>query len=303
MASSPWERVLQWRLPPEETVLAMRGRDVLRYAELTEQQQQRQQQQQQGVEDFDRQIQRLLVLSPHDADKIEQTLRATCGMREDACHAVAKRQEQVMKDMLREKKDWLLSRERREEIGEEADVAAMTSSPQEVQSRLALALLCPLLESQSRTDPSLRAATARLLRDLLRCVPPQGLRDGDPGGLNRLEDILVRWLEDGGGGGRDEKVLLCECLVALVCARASPSGLVPAGAILRKMRGEVPSLPGVAACVERFARLEGGSRTPVNICEPGSHRGSFTFDNEPLSEWMKLGRKTLCGVTTGIDDS
>ncbi len=295
--SSDVSHVLQWRLPAEEGLVGMRDPEVVRYTERGGQQQQEEEKEkeeeggerQDGERDLDKQIQQLLVLSPRD--RMEERLSAACAQGEDACHLVAGRQADALLRMMREKAEWLAERRRRRERDDRTEPVALPQSLSDVQSRAALTLLCPLLESQARSDPSLRATTAILLRDLLRGVPPQSLPEEDEG-LERLQGLLADWLLSGSRsgeweGGEEEEALLAECLVSLVCARDSLVGLVEAADVLMRRLPRLTSLPGASDAVDRLGALEGGPREPVNVCHPESHRGTFSFNNEPMSDWRQ----------------
>ncbi len=64
-----------------------------------------------------------------------------------------------------------------------------------VESELSLMLIVCLLESQSRTDPSLTGVTTKLLSDHFRNRSPISRSNAQPKHLDSLENLLRNWLE------------------------------------------------------------------------------------------------------------
>ncbi len=234
-------------------------------------------------------MQQLLVLDNQDANKIEERLSAACGggeRGEDPCHQSAARRATVLRAMLMERAAWVEAEEkRRRDRDREAEEDRAAGATADVHARMALALLCPILESQARENPSVRAVSTHLLRDLLRDLPAQSLPDDLA--FERVESVLVNWLTE--GAQHEERSLLASCLVCLACARDSKEGLVRAISVLqrRNIPEEAPDLQETYAPVRRLAGQEGGPRQPVHVCHSDAHQGSFAFDNEPMSEWKQ----------------
>lgn len=95
-------------------------------------------------------------------------------------------------------------------------------------SRLSLLLVFPLLQSQSKTDPSLCGATTQLLAQCLNECPPHSLNKEPVDCLNGLESLLCSWLGDKDIDHRPEVVIVvspqekettASALVALASAR------------------------------------------------------------------------------------
>ena len=90
-------------------------------------------------------------------------------------------------------------------------------------TRFGLLLVLPLLQSQSKFDPSLCGITAELLLSCLRDCSPLSLTKEPSDCLNGLETLLSTWL----GEGTPEQVVkdptqrenTASALVALTCAR------------------------------------------------------------------------------------
>lgn len=96
-------------------------------------------------------------------------------------------------------------------------------------SRVGLLLVFPLLQSQTRHDPSLCGVTAEVLLACLRDCQPLSLGKEPADCLNGLERLLCSWLEGGSDaeGSTQGRPLLTQqqrqnaaaALVALACAR------------------------------------------------------------------------------------
>lgn len=90
-------------------------------------------------------------------------------------------------------------------------------------SRMGLLLVFPLIQSQSKTDPSLCNITAEVLLNCLRDCQPLSLTKEPADCLNGIESLLCSWLED--TSTLDQQVSFKQkensaaALVALACAR------------------------------------------------------------------------------------
>ena len=97
-------------------------------------------------------------------------------------------------------------------------------------SHVSLLLLVPILESQSRTDPSLAGQCSELLLQCLQTCAPNSLAAEPTSCIKGLADLLCSWLQqanDEEDVNRQEELARCgvkreslvAALVALACAR------------------------------------------------------------------------------------
>ncbi len=123
---------------------------------------------------------------------------------QDNCHIVAEKQAHILKSALREMSKCGTPIFKNDgKIGLKAKISNVPQQPplpRDIQARISLTLLCPLLESQAKKDPILRVTTVGLLRELLATLPPQCLPKDEAFG--RLDELLVSWLDDDTQVGR-----------------------------------------------------------------------------------------------------
>uniref|UniRef100_A0A452TXS8 HECT domain E3 ubiquitin protein ligase 4 n=1 Tax=Ursus maritimus TaxID=29073 RepID=A0A452TXS8_URSMA len=147
-------------------------------------------------------------------------------------------------------------------------------------SRMGLLLVFPLIQSQSRTDPSLCNITAEVLLNCLRDCQPLSLTKEPADCLNGIETLLCSWLEDTSDTGRHiphkQKENAAAALVALACARGSLKTFVHTVHLLQKQT-DLGSLP-VADVLYRLLLLEGGPGSPSCLLG-GKHIVSWGYED------------------------
>ncbi|XP_026715783.1 probable E3 ubiquitin-protein ligase HECTD4 [Athene cunicularia] len=145
---------------------------------------------------------------------------------------------------------------------------------------MGLLLVFPLIQSQSRTDPSLCNITAEVLLNCLRDCQPLSLTKEPADCLNGIESLLCSWLEDTSASGQQipykQKENAAAALVALACARGSLKTFVHTVHLLQKQT-DLGSLP-VADVLYRLLLLEGGPGSPSCLLG-GKHIVSWGFED------------------------
>jgi hypothetical protein len=117
-----------------------------------------------------------------------------------------------------------------------------------VESELSLMLIVCLLESQSRTDPSLTGVTTKLLSDHFRNRSPISRSNAQPKHLDSLENLLRTWLEASLSVENASTASLCvenakveetaTALVTLACAYDSRATLIRTIHVLKNIEAK-----------------------------------------------------------------
>uniref|UniRef100_A0A8C3LBS9 HECT domain E3 ubiquitin protein ligase 4 n=1 Tax=Chrysolophus pictus TaxID=9089 RepID=A0A8C3LBS9_CHRPC len=145
---------------------------------------------------------------------------------------------------------------------------------------MGLLLVFPLIQSQSRTDPSLCNITAEVLLNCLRDCQPLSLTKEPADCLNGIESLLCSWLEETSASGHQipykQKENAAAALVALACARGSLKTFVHTVHLLQKQT-DLGTLP-VADVLYRLLLLEGGPGSPSCLLG-GKHIVSWGFED------------------------
>ncbi|XP_006894741.1 PREDICTED: probable E3 ubiquitin-protein ligase HECTD4 [Elephantulus edwardii] len=145
---------------------------------------------------------------------------------------------------------------------------------------MGLLLVFPLIQSQSRTDPSLCNITAEVLLNCLRDCQPLSLTKEPADCLNGIETLLCSWLEETSDTGQHiphkQKENAAAALVALACARGSLKTFVHTVHLLQKQT-DLGSLP-VADVLYRLLILEGGPGSPSCLLG-GKHIVSWGYED------------------------
>uniref|UniRef100_A0A4W3K6B9 HECT domain E3 ubiquitin protein ligase 4 n=1 Tax=Callorhinchus milii TaxID=7868 RepID=A0A4W3K6B9_CALMI len=141
---------------------------------------------------------------------------------------------------------------------------------------MGLLLVFPLIQSQSKTDPSLCNITAEVLLNCLRDCQPLSLTKEPGDCLNGLEALLCSWLEEPPASDhpipQKQKENAAAALVALACARGSLKTLIHTVHLLQKQTDL--GFLSVTDVLHRLLLLEGG---------PGS--ASCLLGNKHMVSW------------------
>lgn len=131
-------------------------------------------------------------------------------------------------------------------------------------TRISLLLILPLLQSQSKTDPSLCTVTSSVILSCLRDCPPLSLAKEPSDCLNGLESLLCGWLGEGDSSsaptsravGESHRQNAAAALVALACARGHVKTLIHTIDLLQQL-GDIPPLH-VTDILSSLLECEGG---------------------------------------------
>ena len=136
---------------------------------------------------------------------LEYRLNALCGLWNAQCSLAPSQPSREKDGTLSEEAITLM---KKQGLWKEPEQAAFTV-------RVSFLLVLPLLESQSRLDPSVCGLTTQLLSSCLRDCPPLSLAKEPPDCLNGLESLLCKWI---GEGDAESSRLTNEQLHVAVCA-------------------------------------------------------------------------------------
>ncbi|PFX24720.1 putative E3 ubiquitin-protein ligase HECTD4 [Stylophora pistillata] len=155
-------------------------------------------------------------------------------------------------------------------------------------SHVSLLLLVPILESQSRTDPSLAGQCSELLLHCLQNCAPNSLAAEPTSCIKGLADLLCSWLQqanDEEDVNRQEELARCgvkreslvAALVALACARLSGHLFIQVLDVLLQQRTPLAKLP-VGAVLKRMAEYERkGSFSELSVIQTSRFISSWQF--------------------------
>lgn len=173
----------------------------------------------------------ILTFETKNPSELSERLRAICGNQSNAYARLLEYRLNALRGLWNAQRQLALEEQHeRESSGDEEALALLKrqgllqqSEQAPFTSRMGLLLVFPLIESQSRTDPSLGNVTAEVLLTCLRDCQPLSLTKEPADCLNGIEALLCSWLEEASPGGQQiphrQKENAAAALVALACAR------------------------------------------------------------------------------------
>lgn len=163
--------------------------------------------------------------------ELAERLRSVCGNQSNAYARLLEYRLNALRGLWNAQRQLALEEQHeRDSSGDEETLAllkrqGLLQQPEQAPftSRMGLLLVFPLIQSQSRTDPSLCNITAEVLLNCLRDCQPLSLTKEPADCLNGIETLLCSWLEETSDTGRHipqkQKENAAAALVALACAR------------------------------------------------------------------------------------
>ncbi|XP_030141340.4 probable E3 ubiquitin-protein ligase HECTD4 isoform X3 [Taeniopygia guttata] len=230
----------------------------------------------------------ILTFETKNPTELAERLRSVCGNQSNAYARLLEYRLNALRGLWNAQRQLALEEQHdRESSGDEEALAllkrqGLLQQPEQAPftSRMGLLLVFPLIQSQSRTDPSLCNITAEVLLNCLRDCQPLSLTKEPADCLNGIESLLCSWLEDTAPSGQHipykQKENAAAALVALACARGSLKTFVHTVHLLQKQT-ELGSLP-VADVLYRLLLLEGGPGSPSCLLG-GKHIVSWGFED------------------------
>ncbi|XP_032561468.1 probable E3 ubiquitin-protein ligase HECTD4 [Chiroxiphia lanceolata] len=230
----------------------------------------------------------ILSFETKNPSELAERLRSVCGNQSNAYARLLEYRLNALRGLWNAQRQLALEEQHdRESSGDEEALAllkrqGLLQQPEQAPftSRMGLLLVFPLIQSQSRTDPSLCNITAEVLLNCLRDCQPLSLTKEPADCLNGIEALLCSWLEDTSPSGQHipykQKENAAAALVALACARGSLKTFVHTVHLLQKQT-ELGSLP-VADVLYRLLLLEGGPGSPSCLLG-GKHIVSWGFED------------------------
>uniref|UniRef100_A0A8C0P1C5 HECT domain E3 ubiquitin protein ligase 4 n=1 Tax=Canis lupus familiaris TaxID=9615 RepID=A0A8C0P1C5_CANLF len=230
----------------------------------------------------------ILTFETKNPTELAERLRSVCGNQSNAYARLLEYRLNALRGLWNAQRQLALEEQHeRESSGDEETLAllkrqGLLQQPEQAPftSRMGLLLVFPLIQSQSRTDPSLCNITAEVLLNCLRDCQPLSLTKEPADCLNGIETLLCSWLEDTSDTGRHiphkQKENAAAALVALACARGSLKTFVHTVHLLQKQT-DLGSLP-VADVLYRLLLLEGGPGSPSCLLG-GKHIVSWGYED------------------------
>ncbi|KAM9219161.1 putative E3 ubiquitin-protein ligase HECTD4 [Leptosomus discolor] len=230
----------------------------------------------------------ILTFETKNPTELAERLRSVCGNQSNAYARLLEYRLNALRGLWNAQRQLALEEQHdRESSGDEEALAllkrqGLLQQPEQAPftSRMGLLLVFPLIQSQSRTDPSLCNITAEVLLNCLRDCQPLSLTKEPADCLNGIESLLCSWLEDTSASGQQipykQKENAAAALVALACARGSLKTFVHTVHLLQKQT-DLGTLP-VADVLYRLLLLEGGPGSPSCLLG-GKHIVSWGFED------------------------
>uniref|UniRef100_A0A8C0HEC5 HECT domain E3 ubiquitin protein ligase 4 n=1 Tax=Chelonoidis abingdonii TaxID=106734 RepID=A0A8C0HEC5_CHEAB len=230
----------------------------------------------------------ILTFETKNPTELAERLRSVCGNQSNAYARLLEYRLNALRGLWNAQRQLALEEQHeRENSGDEETLAllkrqGLLQQPEQAPftSRMGLLLVFPLIQSQSRTDPSLCNITAEVLLNCLRDCQPLSLTKEPADCLNGIESLLCSWLEETSASGQQipykQKENAAAALVALACARGSLKTFVHTVHLLQKQT-DLGSLP-VADVLYRLLLLEGGPGSPSCLLG-GKHMVSWGFED------------------------
>lgn len=172
----------------------------------------------------------ILTFETKSPTELAERLRAVCGNQSNAYARLLEYRLNALRGLWNAQRQLALE-EQHERDGSDEETLAMLKrqgllqQPEQAPftSRMGLLLVFPLIQSQSKTDPSLCNITAEVLLNCLRDCQPLSLTKEPADCLNGIEALLCSWLEDTLSLDQQtsfkQKENSAAALVALACAR------------------------------------------------------------------------------------
>ncbi|KAG9487790.1 hypothetical protein GDO78_007527 [Eleutherodactylus coqui] len=229
----------------------------------------------------------ILTFETKNPTELAERLRAVCGNQSNAYARLLEYRLNALRGLWNAQRQLALEEQHERDGSDEETIAllkrqGLLQQPEQAPftSRMGLLLVFPLIQSQSKTDPSLCNITAEVLLNCLRDCQPLSLIKEPADCLNGIESLLCSWLEDTSTLDQQvsykQKENSAAALVALACARGSLKTFIHTVHLLQKQT-DLGSLP-VADVLYRLLLLEGGPGSPS--CLLGSkHIVSWGFED------------------------
>ncbi|PNI64599.1 HECTD4 isoform 3 [Pan troglodytes] len=248
----------------------------------------------------------ILTFETKNPSELAERLRSVCGNQSNAYARLLEYRLNALRGLWNAQRQLALEEQHeRESSGDEETLAllkrqGLLQQPEQAPftSRMGLLLVFPLIQSQSRTDPSLCNITAEVLLNCLRDCQPLSLTKEPADCLNGIETLLCSWLEETSDTGRHiphkQKENAAAALVALACARGSLKTFVHTVHLLQKQT-DLGSLPVADVLYRGFVYCRNEELEPGWVAfGSGSllHR-PVSFDNKPHSLFQVIDQNTL----------